>query len=152
MKKNDQNSAFEQLLCQKLLELSQLSETLTLRILEAEERFDNIKGNKKIFESSSKHLSRQLLQESEEKLRNLKNLLAVDHAIRSLPKTSGSASPQENNLSQQNNDIESCMSSKPLTDNQQNNAIKLEDKESYKTNENNVNQYMDDLQIPLKSV
>ncbi len=79
MAENDSNMSLEQRLSQQLHLLSELSETLTMRILEIEERlliFENEHKNMQNFNIAD---TADLLMKSEERVRNLQSLLQAEN-------------------------------------------------------------------------
>ncbi len=74
-------NSFEQKLSQQLNSFSALSETLTLRLLELEQRVLHLEE----VQSSLKDNTKKLLEESHSKVNHLQNLLELNDGIKSAP-------------------------------------------------------------------
>ena len=72
---SEQTESIEQRLSQQMRWFSQLSETLTLRLLELEERVHNLEKTNKLIKSDSEDETQQLLSDSQEKVQHLQTLL-----------------------------------------------------------------------------
>ena len=72
-----QSKTFPHLLSQQLHGLSELAETVTLRLLELEERLTKLEGENLFEDPSPENVAQELLAESEERVRHLQGLLEI---------------------------------------------------------------------------
>ncbi len=77
---SDQKISFENLLSQQLQGFSQLTESLTLRLLELEERLDKLENPPEVDQAFEGRSTHELLVESEKVVRHLKGLLNKDYS------------------------------------------------------------------------
>lgn len=75
MKDSEHEDSFSQRLINQLFSLSELSEALTLRLLESEKRLAALEDKKLSNEDNLNDKTSEVLQESEEKLMQLKKLI-----------------------------------------------------------------------------
>ncbi len=73
-----QTETFSKRLSQQLHDFSELSETLTLRILELEDRLTTIEANEFFSANAIEETTQKMFLESEQKIRHLQRLLIVD--------------------------------------------------------------------------
>ena len=107
---NTRDLTFEHRLGQQLDLFSQLTENLTLRILHAEERLLSLEKEKSLPKLSFEDSTNQSLKDSEERVKGIKNLLAlgedkIPSILNSLP-VENTIEPNEVNLSNQDNFLE----------------------------------------------
>ena len=72
-----QSKTFPHLLSQQMHGLSELAETLTLRLLELEERLTKLEGENLLEDLSKENVAQELLAESEVRVRHLQSLLEI---------------------------------------------------------------------------
>ncbi len=76
MATDDQALSVEQRLSKQLLCFSELSETLTLKLLEIEERLSNLEKTESLIRLDKDQLNEKILKDSQEKVMHLQTLLA----------------------------------------------------------------------------
>ena len=136
-----QNSSFEHRLSQQLHSLSELSENLTLRILEIEERLSILENSQSVQQTCIADSTQKLLKESEERFNHLKNLLEIhinaDESLKLVPDL-------EDPVLKSPSEVEGLSNESDVQSNLEVNHSELEE-------ENDETQYLEDPQIPLMS-
>ncbi len=149
--------SLEQRLSQQLHLLSQLSETLTLRLLELEEKLLRLEESHSFDFNVSKENTHNLLEESEGRVRNLQNLLALEKnslgALDSQPDSSIETTFEERDLLEGIGNDEIEEQTDPANQTQAEvTSLYQEDIDDFVDENNPIeDSYLDDSQMPLLS-
>ena len=147
---SEQTSSFEQRLSQQLHGFGELSEILTLRVLEIEQRLVLLEQAQGDNADPPKKATQVLLEESEERVRNLQSLLEIDNAkantLHALPDIT-----TEDHLEEKSGIDLSADSSDELVEEVEDNKNEAFEEELSLEDDYCENQYLDDPQMPLLS-
>ncbi len=132
--------SFEKKLSQQLHWFSQLSETMTLRLLDIELRLSKLEANQRSHENSLDNSTKELLEESADVAKHLKNLLVVD---------SNKEKMIDNELISCMDDIDKCH--RDASDVNELSSFESKDIEIKEDESNNFleTEYIDDPQMPV---
>ena len=149
MEISEHSVSFDPRVIKQLHSLSQLSETLTLRVLEIEEKLRMLENAKSSPEDSLSDYSQQLLKDSEEKMQQISSLLDLQDSQDS---TLSNVIEMENKENTPENDFlaqteEKCKNIQDSSEDQD--CVGQENEVLY--TETIDTEYVDDPQIPLIS-
>ncbi len=152
---SDQTSSFEHRLSQQLHGFGELSEILTLRLLEIEQRLEKLEQAQACTGEVPQKSSEVLLEESEERVRNLQSLLDVDkskaNTLHALPDITSEDHSDENfDYEESEVDLSSDICN-PLVEEVEENQEEVFEEECSFEDDSCENEYLDDPQMPLLS-
>ena len=150
---SEQTTSFDQHLSKQLHGFSELSEVLTLRVLDLEERLKALEEKGDLTDNKFEETSKSLLADSEKRVRHLTSLLEEsierEPALHVLP--NNSVDVEDSVSSTQCEDIDSSM--RGIEDDLTEDDLTEDELDSESLNSPEVvdTQYLDDPQIPLLS-
>ncbi len=151
-------SGFEQKLSKQLYRLSELSETLTLRLLDIEEKLLSLEQLQSRPLKDSRESTHSLLSESEERLKELQKLMEPSHDNFDLLESQPHAEVHNQTDMNEGNEVNSAYKNTFNSISLDSNNMDLTEFASKKSLENDIpvdvelaSEYIDDSEMPLLS-